>query len=396
MADMQIIRDRITKALTDATREMSPTETLAQTGRAAAQAATTTMTFGDALNAQKAESQRAMQQLQDFFNKERQSQQADRGLDLQQRQLDQDQANKNRQFGLDQRRLGIDEENLNLSRQESARADKRLGLDQRRLDLDRDQLLYEQAKDAADRGDEDAKAVVTALETLVPEEQRATYAAALGDLSSDVNRNNVVAEIGRIRRKLEASGKLPAGEEADIKDVASQRKEFSSLSKNFIEVKDAYARILASQEKPSPAGDLSMIFNYMKMLDPGSTVRESEFSTASNAAPILERMGISFDKVSSVWEGKMLTDNQRQDFLQRTQVLFKAAVSEQDRLAEGYRGIAKRNRMKPEDVVIDFAGPLRWRAMDDDELQNALANAGTKQAVDNIMEEFKRRAEQLR
>ena len=355
---MQTIKDRITKTLTDATKDMSPTETFAQTGRAAAQAATSQVTFGDALNAQKAKRMEAMDQLKSFFNQERQALQAD--------------------------------QQINLQRQAGERAERQLGFEEQRLDLDRDELTYQKLQDAADRSDEDAIAVVDALKALVPEEQRATYAAALNDLPYDVSRANVVTAVGRIRQHLEASGGVPQ-EQADYDDEAGLRKELTNISKDFVQVKDAYSRILTSAHKPSPAGDLSMIFNYMKMLDPGSTVREGEFSNAAKAAPLLEQLGISFNKVSAVWEGKMLTEDQRRDFVGRAQDLFKGALKGQDALAEGFKGIAERRGFNPKNVVIDFAGPMRLPAMSDEELTSALEAASSHQEVDSIMAEVDRR-----
>ena len=40
-------------------------------------------------------------------------------------------------------------------------------------------------------------------------------------------------------------------------DIAGLRKEFTTLSGDFIKVRDAYQRIKASAQDPSPAGDLS-------------------------------------------------------------------------------------------------------------------------------------------
>ena len=37
---------------------------------------------------------------------------------------------------------------------------------------------------------------------------------------------------------------------------------------------------------PDAAGDMALIFSYMKMLDPNSTVREGEYATAQDAGSI--------------------------------------------------------------------------------------------------------------
>ena len=93
---------------------------------------------------------------------------------------------------------------------------------------------------------------------------------------------------------------------------------------DFAKVQASFNKIERVKQKPSPAGDLALVFNFMKLLDPGSTVREGEFNNAANAAPLLERVGISFEKISTVWEGKTLTDKQREDFVNQSKEVFGA------------------------------------------------------------------------
>ena len=65
--------------------------------------------------------------------------------------------------------------------------------------------------------------------------------------------------------------------------ISTARREFSGLPavKSFAEQASAYGRVVASAEDPSPAGDLALIFNYMKVLDPGSTVRDHPIFTVN-------------------------------------------------------------------------------------------------------------------
>lgn len=136
------------------------------------------------------------------------------------------------------------------------------------------------------------------------------------------------------------------------------REEFTKNNKNFIVQADSFAKIKTSAANPSPAGDLALIFNFMKMLDPQSTVRESEFQNAANAAPLLTKLGIDFNKISTVWEGKTLTDPQRKDFLTKTLALYEQGKLGYDRLVNGYKGLAELYEVRPEAVLgIDFSLP---------------------------------------
>lgn len=57
----------------------------------------------------------------------------------------------------------------------------------------------------------------------------------------------------------------------------------------------------------NPASQISLVFSYMKALDPTSTVREGEFATVQNAAGVPEQVRNQYNKVMS---GNFLTANQ--------------------------------------------------------------------------------------
>lgn len=138
----------------------------------------------------------------------------------------------------------------------------------------------------------------------------------------------------------------------DTNLAMDMRKEFDAQTKDFRAVRDSYNRIQASAQNPTPAGDLSLIFNYMKMLDPGSVVREAEFATAANAAPLLTRVGLDAEKLKGVWEGQRLTPEQRADFLNRSDQLYQEQDQTFQALADEYTGMAERSGLSGEDIVL--------------------------------------------
>lgn len=131
------------------------------------------------------------------------------------------------------------------------------------------------------------------------------------------------------------------------------RGEYTKLSKDFVTARDAYGRVLASARDPSAAGDMALIFNYMKVLDPGSVVRESEFATAAATGSFGERIQAA---VGRLMTGARLSDEMRADFVNRSGMLYE----EQKRLYGGtkdqYTGLAKRFLIDPADVVFDLEG----------------------------------------
>jgi len=130
--------------------------------------------------------------------------------------------------------------------------------------------------------------------------------------------------------------------------------EFNTQSAPFQKVRDSYNRIQASATNPSPAGDLSMVYNYMKMLDPGSVVRESEFASAAAAKPMLERLGLSWDTVGSVWSGKKLTTGQRQDFLNRANQLYQTEAKQHEQRVNETTRRAKGFGLNPDLIISDM------------------------------------------
>lgn len=174
-----------------------------------------------------------------------------------------------------------------------------------------------------------------------------------GKLLAD--RQHFVSQFGENSPQVAAFDDLAQseGDKPSLSDVGSIRNQFTGLSKDFVAVRDAYNRVVASARTPSPASDLSLLFNYMKILDPGSVVREGEFATAQNAANWSGRMRSLYN---AVVEGTRLTEEQRADFLGRAEDLMRAQTASQRRLEDQFRGIAERSGVNPDDVVVDFIG----------------------------------------
>ena len=140
----------------------------------------------------------------------------------------------------------------------------------------------------------------------------------------------------------------------DPKDVVTARKEFSSLPpvKQFSGQTSAYGRVIASVDDPSPSGDLALIFNFMKVLDPGSVVREGEFATAQNAGGIDQRTRGLYNRITS---GERLTPEQRADFADRATRLYSEAQGQYQSLAEQYAGFAEQAGLPVDQVIPDFS-----------------------------------------
>lgn len=156
------------------------------------------------------------------------------------------------------------------------------------------------------------------------------------------------------KRKKEDNARTKEVSKQTYDNTEKLRKEFLKQSGEYQKVRDAYTRVQASTREPSAAGDLSLIFNYMKMLDPGSVVRESEFATAAKAGSFGERMQAT---VGKVLKGERLSVAMRADFLKKSKELFGGAESQHKKREKSYTRIAKRNNLPVMDVVVDITAP---------------------------------------
>lgn len=134
------------------------------------------------------------------------------------------------------------------------------------------------------------------------------------------------------------------------------RTEFDRLTSEFRVVDNSYQRVQSVAADPSAAGDLALIFSFMKMLDPNSVVRETEFANAQNAAGVP-------DIVRNVWNrlmsGERLAPEQRADFLSQAANLYGAVRQGYDQTAEYYRGLAENYQVNPGNVVMDRPDPTQ-------------------------------------
>lgn len=147
-----------------------------------------------------------------------------------------------------------------------------------------------------------------------------------------LQRQKLQAELGQL--KLIAAGlALSDGDKKTVNDLADS---YYDESKEFITVRDAYGRVTSADA--TAAGDLSLIFAYMKMLDPNSVVREQEFANAQNAAGVPDRIRAQYNKVLN---GQRLAASQRADFLQQANNIYETTAEQQERTAARFTDRAK-------------------------------------------------------
>jgi hypothetical protein len=126
------------------------------------------------------------------------------------------------------------------------------------------------------------------------------------------------------------------------------RGEYAGATKEHRDVKSAYGRVLASQA--TAAGDLALIFNYMKMLDPGSAVREGEFANAQNAGSVSTAIRNIYNKMVS---GERLSESQRKMFSGQAKSLYDQSAKGEATVRTGLTRIATGYGLSPTNIFYE-------------------------------------------
>jgi hypothetical protein len=165
--------------------------------------------------------------------------------------------------------------------------------------------------------------------------RRASDAAAA---KSGADAARARAEANQIAKGIIPSDKRPEAE-------GKLRKEYNDQTKVFQDVKASYGRVKVSED--SAVGDLSLIFGFMKMLDPGSVVREGEFATAQNAAGVPERVANLYNRVIS---GERLNESQRKSFKGQADKLYQSSLEQEKVVRTGIGRIANGYGLNTENI----------------------------------------------
>jgi len=191
----------------------------------------------------------------------------------------------------------------------------------------------------------------------------------LGEGSLEVARMN--AETSRMGVNNDAAAQAAeaaAALEINVDDEASFRREYNSITSGFRDVQSSYGRIKAT-DATTPAGQLSLVYQYMKMLDPGSTVMQGEQASASNAAGVPDR---TRNLYNSIINGKPLSAAQVNDFTNQADLLYTRSLQDYDKARTTYEGLANLYGFAPERTVPDLATGRAAPAVGSDGVPNML------------------------
>jgi len=176
---------------------------------------------------------------------------------------------------------------------------------------------------------------------------------SLKDIDSDLKKSkNQFDQIDKLRNRVTAVSK----EFTKVRDANNRLEAVFDTNKQAQIASDFAAKAQANPEAQDISqsteafGDMALIFNFMKMLDPGSTVREGEFASAQNTSGVDDKI-INF--YNQALKGTRLNDSQRAGLRAQSTGLFKTAKAQNDKDLARFRKSAKAFDL-PEDQVFDI------------------------------------------
>ncbi len=156
----------------------------------------------------------------------------------------------------------------------------------------------------------------------------------------------------------------------DSAGVAAKQQAFANESqmrerndkglKGFYELQDAFGGILASAQEATGPSDISLVTKFMKVLDPGSVVREGEFITASESGSFTTSMRNIIEKAKS---GEILQPEQRKAFVKAAYNLYEKAMDRYNTKKGVYSTMAKHYGLNPE--MVQSPGGIQQSYIDD-------------------------------
>jgi len=135
------------------------------------------------------------------------------------------------------------------------------------------------------------------------------------------------------------------------KTIMQIKNDYDQMSKNYVGAREGWNKVSSAVNNPSPVGDISLIFGFMKTIDPTSTVREGEFATASNAGGVPERITNMYNRVKN---GERLTSEQRKDFAVQSYNAYKTYEDSFKQNREYTVDLAKAFGISPELVAPSY------------------------------------------
>lgn len=172
----------------------------------------------------------------------------------------------------------------------------------------------------------------------------------------------------------------------DVKDLTSKERDTLQASydkdpqiKRNAMVMDSYADATKLLEEQSPAADHALIVAFMKSIDPGSVVKETEAESAAAFGGLMNRASAKLKELAG--DGRLTTD-QRNDLFHQIEMQAESAMGKQGVIDNQFKTLASRRgvderdlrfKQKPEKLAQKLEKAVKDVAQDDSQIAQAEA-----------------------
>lgn len=172
-----------------------------------------------------------------------------------------------------------------------------------------------------------------------PEVRKLAETYDKGFKSGVITEEDAYKRIEPLARMEESFVSKQGGPRQGLGDEMKIRSAFKDepVYKAYQEMQAAYGQVTESLKKGTAAGDLAGATKFMKLLDPGSVVRESELYLAMQASGALDRFT---NYANMKLSGQKLTSEQRKDFQELADKLYAASVGAYNNKRNEYAELA--------------------------------------------------------
>jgi hypothetical protein len=185
---------------------------------------------------------------------------------------------------------------------------------------------------------------------------------------------------------IASNGEMPATPSTlEPEAVTELRKTWEALPavRAFQTQAAGFSRLDAAAAQGNSTGDMALIFSFMKLLDPASTVREGEAAQASQAPGVQNSIIAEYNRAIN---GQVLSPERRAEILATARATYGAAEQGYQQLYDQYAALASGQGFDPTTTLTDYrytARPVEPTAETDGSFTPAVTSPATTPGPNN-------------
>lgn len=172
----------------------------------------------------------------------------------------------------------------------------------------------------------------------------------------------MMAANGAANRQSAQDSRMWQAEDRLADDYRAETKTASQVQNGFRQLQALSQRVNPKTGQMDPNSQIAFVYSFMKMLDPGSVVREGEFATAQNAAGVPDQIRNQWNKML---RGEFLNPQQVQQMLGAAGNLNAQAERSIAGTQADYTDRARRRGLNAESIVGSPVGAGGRRGVSD-------------------------------